>query len=844
MALVGAADIDVRANTTKFERELQSKVKAAADKTSANVDVNVDASSVEGAGASFLGLGAAIGLADSKLKGLGISFRDFTGIARLAGVALAGVTAGRVVFDLAKDAAALGEAQNLVTVIFDESTQEVLEFGENAARAYGTVQTEALNAIGLMGSLAKNVGFTTELAADLGIAFQRAATDIASLRNVPVEQVLAALQSGLAGESEPLRRLGIDTRELRLQQLALEEGITDTNRTLTSQERALAVVAAVARDASDAFGDFERTASSLPNQLRTMNAQFAELKTNVGAIFVPLASEVVQFVNAIIEGTNALIKFAADGIGGVKEGAKSFADDIVEFIDEGLGTSFAGIDLSEESDETLRALSAMGGEMGKLANEALAARGATDGVAQSLQDVIDKGLHLPLTAEALALIPDEVARIADEIDKITDARENLNDAIIEGEQRVDDAEKRLIQTIEDNEKRVDDAEKNLAKTRQDGARDAAEAQADYVKTVQDANERIIEAQEQREEAITDAQERLAEVRQDAEERRADAIERLHEGRLDAKERLADAEEQLDDARQQRAESLLDAALSVEDALRSGDALAERRARRQESEARRDEGVRKAAENLLDTQKDSAKDIAELEEDLAEVRIEVREDIADAEEELAETIQEQNENVADAIEEANERIAESRQRLHDLEIRLNERLMEARERLAEAEEEQAERVAEAQQDRLKAIDEANEKVADARDRLTEAAGATGDWAERLKVLNDQLERLNSLLLLSTSTGALGDLILQNQPGLQHGGAAHAGDWNWVGEAGPELVKWGSSATVVSNEQVMAALSQMATGGRGPTFNQNFNLPHTDPRVIANYIFRTITEGLNP
>lgn len=831
MAIIGRAEIDVTANTDKFERELKSKVQKASSGVSATVGIetpNLSAAerslrsytllqaqaikenaafdlAQQRSGTIFGRFTKAIDAGDEALKGFGISLRDLTPAARVAGAALAAVAVGKFAVDSIQAAANLAEAVNLTRVTFGESADEVLRFAESASTALGQSERAALNAAGQIGQLGKSFGFTEALAAKLGTTVVRITTDITSLRNVEggTERVQQAIESAFAGQSEPLLRLGIDTRAATLEQLALRRGIIETGEELTNTTRILAVLAAVQEGANDAFGDFDNTIDSLPNRMRAFGASVEDLKASLGEQLLPAAEESAKGANQLVD----VFGFLSDKLNTVKDNLGIVGDLLDRTPSINPAKMFGLLGIAAE----------------KIVGIFTDDSEATSTLSRDIDDLIDSANKLPPTFEEFAQLPDKIKGISDEIDKITDARERLNDAIEDSEERVDASEKRLIDTIESNEKRVDEAEKNLAKTRVDGARDAQRAQEEHAQTIEDAAERI-----------ADAQEKLEDVREQAAERRADALEALERGRIDAKKRVADAEEQLEDARLQRAESILSAQLSLEEAQLAGDARAENRARRELGQAQRDKSVKDAAENLLETQKDALRDVTELEEELAEVRKDTREDVQQAEEDLADTIEEQNRRVAD-----------SRQRLNDLEISLNERLQESQERLAEAQEEQAEAVAEAQKDRLKAIEESTEKVAEAREKLDEAAEGTGNWAERLKVLNDQLERFNALMQVSTGFFNLDDPVLQHfgPSGFASGGAATAGNWNWVGEKGPELVKWGSNATVVSNADIVAAIRDLGgMGGRSPVGSMTIISNQADARVLANELNFLLMQGV--
>lgn len=139
-----------------------------------------------------------------------------------------------------------------------------------------------------MTMLGKAAGLTADEARELSTEFVSAAADLASFNNVNTDQALEAIRSGLVGSSEPLRAFGIDTREAALQAIALEEGLMKAGDEMDASTRALAVMAAIQRDASDAMGDAARTADSTANIMKFLKRDVMELATSIGEQLIPI----------------------------------------------------------------------------------------------------------------------------------------------------------------------------------------------------------------------------------------------------------------------------------------------------------------------------------------------------------------------------------------------------------------------------------------------------------------------------------------------------------------------------------------------------------------------------
>jgi len=138
------------------------------------------------------------------------------------------------------------------------------------------------------------MGLVRGEAAGMSIDMVELAGDIASFNNVLPTEALMAMQSALAGESEPMRRFGVDTRVTRLEQIALEEGIIRQGEALDNTTRAYAIMAAIQRDSRDAMGDAERTVDSTANTLKFAQREVKNLGITIGQRLNPIITPMVR----------------------------------------------------------------------------------------------------------------------------------------------------------------------------------------------------------------------------------------------------------------------------------------------------------------------------------------------------------------------------------------------------------------------------------------------------------------------------------------------------------------------------------------------------------------------
>lgn len=237
-----------------------------------------------------------------------------------------GIVSGFVVkelFQFAKStvqsASDLREATTLTGQVFKEEGQSVLDWAKNSDTAFGQSERAALQASSTYASLfqAFGVGIQTMEgglpgAKDMSLTLTQLASDLASFRNTSVDEALTAIQSGISGEMEPLRRYGVVLSDVRLKQKAFEMGlISSTKDALTPATKAQATYALIMQDTTLAQGDFARTSGDLANMQRSLGAQWENLKAKMGNALLPVVKELVSWLsNSLLPAIERLYNWA------------------------------------------------------------------------------------------------------------------------------------------------------------------------------------------------------------------------------------------------------------------------------------------------------------------------------------------------------------------------------------------------------------------------------------------------------------------------------------------------------------------------------------------------------
>lgn len=280
----------------------------------------------------------------------GVAKKGFGVIASATAAATAALgTAGIASVKLASD---LTEVQNVVDVTFGNSATEIDKWSKNAANAFGLSELQAKQFNGTMGAMLKSMGLTDSAILEMSTSMVGLAGDFASFYNLDVETAFQKIRSGISGETEPLKELGINMSVANLEAFALSQGLNKTYDSMTQAEQATLRYNYLMSTTSDAQGDFARTSDSLANQLRIASLQVQDLGGSIGAFLLPMANQGLQAINEMLTGLKE--GFESGGIGGLidsfqiiivktLEGIANAAPDFVQTAVELIGSFANGI---------------------------------------------------------------------------------------------------------------------------------------------------------------------------------------------------------------------------------------------------------------------------------------------------------------------------------------------------------------------------------------------------------------------------------------------------------------------------------------------------------------------
>lgn len=232
------------------------------------------------------------------------------------------------------------ENLNLFTVALGQYAAEAQNYAEKVSDVMGIDPAQWLRNQGVFNTLLTGFGDTADRAQLMSQNLTQLGYDISSFFNISIEDAMQKLQSGISGELEPLRRLGYDLSQARLEQTALNLGIKESVANMTQAEKAELRYYAIMTQVTTAQGDMARTLEAPANQLRILQAQLTQAARAIGNIFIPALNAILPYAIAVVqvirEIANALANLAGfkltdvdySGVNSAAVGAGSLANNL------------------------------------------------------------------------------------------------------------------------------------------------------------------------------------------------------------------------------------------------------------------------------------------------------------------------------------------------------------------------------------------------------------------------------------------------------------------------------------------------------------------------------------
>ena len=217
----------------------------------------------------------------------------FAGVLQGIGQALTGQivsaaqNAGKAIVQFGKEciaaASSLEETKNVVDTVFGDNASQIYRWAEAAQSAFGLTQTQALRYTSTLGAMMKSSGLAQNEITEMSTALAGLAADMASFYNMDFDTAFDKIRSGISGETEPLKQLGINLSVANLEAFALAQGIKKAYSEMSQAEQVALRYQYIMQATADAQGDFARTADGYANSARRIETAWESIKTAIGS---------------------------------------------------------------------------------------------------------------------------------------------------------------------------------------------------------------------------------------------------------------------------------------------------------------------------------------------------------------------------------------------------------------------------------------------------------------------------------------------------------------------------------------------------------------------------------
>ena len=217
-----------------------------------------------------------------------------------------GVAVGAALSSTVGPASDLRESINAVTVAYGKNAEGVLAIGQNAAKSFGMSKSQFNEAAVSFSAFAeKIVGAEGDVVGTLEKITTRTA-DFASVMNIDLARAQTLVQAGLAGETEGLRRFGIDVSAATIKIYAMENGIGTLGEELTEAEKIQARYGSIIQQTGKFAGDFQNTSDEWANSTRILSATMIDLKASLGEHLIPMLTTLIGWIQQGVDWFNKL----------------------------------------------------------------------------------------------------------------------------------------------------------------------------------------------------------------------------------------------------------------------------------------------------------------------------------------------------------------------------------------------------------------------------------------------------------------------------------------------------------------------------------------------------------
>ena len=255
------------------------------------------------------------------------------------------------------------ENMNLFSVSMEEAADKAKEFIDQYTSVLGVDPSNMMRYMGMFNSLIEGFGLSSDAAYTMSKNLTQLSYDMSSFLNIPIEDAMQKLKSGISGEIEPMRAVGVALDQATLQETAYALGIDKKVSAMTRAQKTELLYYQIMTKTTKMQGDMARTLISPANALRILQQQFTQLARAIGNIFIPILMAIVPYVQVVVQWLTTLANAIASLFGfEISDYSADFSE-----ISSGLGDVSTGVgDIGDSASKTNKELDRMLGKFDEL----------------------------------------------------------------------------------------------------------------------------------------------------------------------------------------------------------------------------------------------------------------------------------------------------------------------------------------------------------------------------------------------------------------------------------------------------------------------------------------------
>ena len=314
----------------------------------------------------------------------------------------------------------LVEVQNVVDQTFGASAASIDAWAKTTAGSYGLSELQAKQFTGYLGSMLQTSGIDQAQSAEMAKNLAGLAGDVASFYNIGIEDAFQKIQSGMAGETEPLRRYGLN---LGAESVGAYAGADVSD--MTEAERYVARYDYLMNATKTIQGDFARTENEFANASRTLENNVSRAMAAMGEKVLPIITAGTNAANSLFDallsespedtlaGIDAAMEGTTAGIEQSASAARAATSVLADFGDKSALTAEQQKQWEAVATELVRTIPELAGQINMQTGEI---EGGTQAIEENISAWEEAGKAAAQTS-ALEAKRDMLSGIADEITK-------------------------------------------------------------------------------------------------------------------------------------------------------------------------------------------------------------------------------------------------------------------------------------------------------------------------------------------------------------------------------------------------------------------------------------------